>query len=68
MESFDSRLKKLDITINRDSLFLGLAKIYCECKGVKFNLDEYPAELDRLKWDDIFGRKQLITENNNGNN
>lgn len=60
MKNFHSRLKKLEITTNRDSLFLGLTKIYCECEGIEFKADEYPAELDCLKWDDIFGSKLTL--------
>lgn len=57
------RLKKLEVTTSGDSVFIGLAKIYCECEGVEFNSADYPTELNRLKWDDIFGSNQLVMEN-----
>ena len=63
MANLDMRLKKLKVTLSGDSLFIGLAKIYCECEGIEFNADDYSTELDRLKWDDIFGSKQLVMEN-----
>ena len=68
MKNFHSRLSKLETTINRESLYLRLVKIYCECEGIHYNVDEYPSELEQLKWDDIFGSNQLIMENYNGIN
>lgn len=54
MSSLDLRLKKLEVTTSGDSVFIGLAKIYCDCEGREFNAADYPIELDQLKWDDIF--------------
>ena len=62
MASLDMRLKKLEVTTSGDSLFIGLAKIYCDCEGIEFNAADYPAELGRLKWDDIFVSNQLVME------
>lgn len=62
MASLNMRLKKLEVTTSGDSLFIGLAKVWCECEGVEFNAADYPAELNRLKWDDIFGSNQLVME------
>ena len=63
MNNLDMRLKKLEVTASGDSLYIGLAKIYCACEGIEFNAADYPAELNDLKWDDIFGSNQLIREN-----
>lgn len=63
MASLDMRLKKLEVTTSGYSVFIGLAKIYCECEGIEFNAADYPTELNRLKWDDFFGSNQLVMEN-----
>lgn len=70
MKNLDMRIKKLEAMKSGDSIFIILAKVYCECEGITFNAADYPAEMQRLTWADIFGGSNHLPMGgiNNGDN